>query len=95
MLKRQDNETKEEYEMTQGLEILFGGMFVVWEFVKPAVIGSFYIFCIIGIIKYLILDGITEKIEDAVRHLREIERKMEQVEKHLWDIKYDNNRKLD
>ena len=61
-------------------EVMLGWLILIWDLVKPAVIGGFYMFCFVFFIKYLVLDGITEKLNDAVRHLSAIERTLERVD---------------
>jgi len=61
------------------MEVALGILIFVWDFLKPFLIGAFFLFGGIGVIKYLILDSITEKLSDAVSHLNTLEREVREI----------------
>jgi hypothetical protein len=74
------------------IETVIGLLLVLWDILKPTIIGGFYVFLVVGIFKWWILDGITKRLDAAVSHLSAIEDKIEKVERHLWQMKYDRDR---
>lgn len=68
------------------MELFIGGILVIWDFIKPFAIGFIIVITVVGVIKHSILDGITQRIEDAVGHLRAIEREAERVRELLYDV---------
>ena len=44
------------------------------------------VFCLPWLIKYLILDVITQKLDDAVKHLRSIDQEIERMQDKLSNI---------
>ena len=69
------------------VEIVIGLFLMLWDFLKPTLIGGSYVLLVVGIFKWWILDDITDKINDAVRHLSVIERDVDRANRHLWEIK--------
>ena len=69
------------------VEIVIGLFLMLWDFLKPTLIGGSYVLLVVGIFKWWILDDITDKINDAVRHLSVIERDVESVKDYLSEIK--------
>jgi len=72
------------------MEFALGILILVWDFFKPFLIGGLILFTTVGVIKYLILDSITQKLSDAVSHLsalemdvREIKNSISTVEKEI------------
>jgi len=56
--------------------IVVGSLIIVWDFLKPALIGGFYLLLFIATFKWWILDDITKKLDEAVSELKSIERQV-------------------
>ena len=79
--------------MSDSLINALGVVFSLWDFVKPVVnIAVFIALIFFGSwsIKHLVLDEITNKLDDAVRHLSAIEREVE-----LMQYKLNNNSEIE
>lgn len=68
------------------MEILFGLLIMIWDFTKPFFFASLTLICAVVAIKYLILDDITQKLDEVIAHLRTIERNEELIEGRIERI---------
>ena len=66
---------------------ILGLLFSIWDFVKLAIFGLILFVLATSGVKHLILDGITDKLDDAVRHLSVIEKEAERIRNQLSDMK--------
>lgn len=75
-------------------EASLGVLIEIWESVKPFVSGFVLFFILIGVIKHVILDDITNKLNALVlavnesnEHLWNIKNSISTLEKEIWNIK--------
>ncbi len=64
-------------ESEEQMETLLGLLIMIWDFTKPFFFASLTLICAVVAVKYLVLDDITQKIDEAIAHLRTIERSVE------------------
>ncbi len=58
--------------MTELIYVLVGFVLAIWDYIKPFATAVLLLIGVVFMIKYLILDKITERVEDAVSHLSDI-----------------------
>ena len=69
------------------IEMVIGLLLMLWDVLKPTLIGGFYLLLVVGIFKWWILDGITQRLDAAILHLSEIEKDLARSKDHLYNMR--------
>jgi hypothetical protein len=68
------------------IEIILAFLMMTWDFLKPIIIGGFYLMLFVGIFKWWILDGVTERLDTAIIHLNTIENDVARMSRAIVNI---------
>ncbi len=68
------------------IEIILAFLMMTWDFLRPIIIGGFYLMLFVGIFKWWILDGVTERLDTAIIHLNTIENDVTRMSSAIVNI---------